>query len=76
MTQRVRRTQHGPTYNGPIYLYKLSVLNYRAQQTFSRAYALLGPAVDTTLVAGNDSKASNAICVYMDAKTVHPILQL
>jgi len=36
-------------YNGPIYLYRLSILSGRAQQTFSRAYALLGPPVDTPL---------------------------
>jgi len=41
--QQVGRAQHGPTYNGPIYLYSLSILNGRAQQTFSRAYTLLGP---------------------------------
>jgi len=49
MTQKVDRAQHGPTYNGPIYLYRLSILSGRAQQTFSRAYALLGPAVDMPL---------------------------
>jgi len=49
MTQQVGRAQHGPTYNGPIYLYRLSILSGRAQQTFSRAYALLGPAIDTPL---------------------------
>jgi len=50
MTQQVGRAQHGPTYNGPIYLYRLSILSGRAQQTFSMAYALLGPPVDTSLV--------------------------
>jgi len=50
MTQQVGRAQHGPTYNGPIYSYRLSILSGRAQQTFSRAYALLGPPVDTPLV--------------------------
>jgi len=49
MIQQVSRAQHGPTYNGPIYLYRLSILSGRAQQTFSRTYALLGPAVDTPL---------------------------
>jgi len=41
MTQQVSRAQHGPTYNGPIYLYRLSILSGRVQQTFSRACALL-----------------------------------
>jgi len=50
MTQQVGRAQHGPAYNGPIYLYRLSILSGREQQTFSRVYALLGPAVDTPLV--------------------------
>jgi len=27
MTQQVGRAQHGPTYNGPIYLYRLSILS-------------------------------------------------
>ena len=49
MTQQVGRAQHGSTYNGSIYLYRPSILSGRAQQTFSRAYALLGPAVDTPL---------------------------
>jgi len=40
-TQQVGRAQHGPTYNGPIYLYRFSILSGRAQQTFSKAYALL-----------------------------------
>jgi len=41
MTQQVGRAQHEPTYNGPIYLYRLSILSGRAQQTFRRAHALL-----------------------------------
>jgi len=49
MTQKIGRAQHGPTYNGPIYLYRLSILSGRTQQTFSRTYALLGPPVDTPL---------------------------
>ena len=34
-TQHVGRAQHEPTYNGPIYLYRLSILNGSAQQIFS-----------------------------------------
>jgi len=49
MAQQVSRAQHGPTYNGPIYLYRLSILSGRAQQTFSRVYVLPGPAIDTPL---------------------------
>ena len=48
-TQQAGRAQPGPTYNGPIYLYKLSSLGGGAQQLFGRANALLGPAVDTLL---------------------------
>jgi len=46
--------QHGPIYNEPIYLYRLNIISGRAQQTFSRAYALLGPVVDTSLVSGEN----------------------
>jgi len=46
MTLQAGRAQHGPTYNGPIYLYRLSILSGRAQETFSMACALLGPASD------------------------------
>jgi len=53
MTQQVGRAQHGPTYNGPIDLYRLSILSGRAQQTFSRAYALLGPPVDMPLICNH-----------------------
>ena len=56
MTQQVGRTQHGPTYNGPIYLYRLSILSGRSQQTFSMAYALLGHAVDMPM--------NTIMCVY------------
>jgi len=53
MTQQVSRAQHRPiaTYNGAVYLYGLRILSDRAQQTFSRAYVLLVPAVDTPLVS-------------------------
>jgi len=47
MTQQVGRAQHGPTFDGAVYLYRLSIFSGRAQQTFSRPYALLGPAIDT-----------------------------
>jgi len=53
MTQQVGREQHGLINNGPIYLYRLSFLSGRAQQTFSRAYAMLGPAVDMPLLLNN-----------------------
>jgi len=49
MNQQVGRAQHGPTYNGPTYLYRLNILSGRTHQTFSRAYALLGLAVDMPL---------------------------
>jgi len=60
MIQQVDRAQHGPTYNGPIYLYRLSILSGRAQQTFSRACALLGPAVDTALAYNLTN-----VCTYL-----------
>jgi len=53
MTQQVGRARHGPTYNGAVYLYRLSILSGRAQQKLSRAYALLDPAVNTPLITSD-----------------------